>query len=158
MVDQNGRKLMTHTAHTPVPNSKESEMMVLGCMLTSSYALDLSCGQLTIDDFYFAENKAIFQILKTFYKNDRAVDVHLVCEDLKRQDILKSIGGPGYVATLAQFAGTSANVEEYCDELRKKSLCRQALKLHQEAIGEFIKDPEDPQQVSELIFKKMIDL
>lgn len=149
---------MTESSPKSAPNSRESEMMVLGCMLTSAYALDISSGQLLSQDFYFAEHRTIFQVLKTFHKNDRPVDIHLVCEELKRQDQLKAIGGPGFITTLAQYAGTSANVEEYCNELRRKSLSRHALKLHQEAIGEYLKDPEDPHQVSEQIYYKLIEL
>lgn len=114
---------MDKTIVQTAPCSKESEMMVIGCMLTSPNALDVSCSLLTKEDFFFAEHKTIFHTLKTFHKNEKPVDTHLVCEELKRGDQLKSIGGPGYLATLAQYAGTSANVEEYSNELRNKSYC-----------------------------------
>lgn len=149
---------MIKTTTQRVPSSKESEMMVVGCMLTSPHALEISCSQLTTEDFYFTEHKSIFQTIKHLHKNDKPADVHLVCEELKRKIKLKSIGGPGYITTLAQFAGTSANIEEYCNELRKKSLSRQALHIHKEAIEEFIKDPEDPHKVSEKNYQRLVDL
>jgi replicative DNA helicase len=66
------------------PHSKESEMMVLGCMLTSINALNVGADGLDDTDFYFTENQIIFQVLKGAYVNDRPADVHLVCEELRR--------------------------------------------------------------------------
>ena len=68
------------------PNSKESEMMVLGCMLTSVNGLNIAADGLDESDFYYTEHKIIFEVLKTAYKNDKPADVHLVCEELKRLD------------------------------------------------------------------------
>ena len=42
------------------PNSKESEMMVLGCMLTSVNALNVAADLSTIPDFYYTEHQTIF--------------------------------------------------------------------------------------------------
>src|SRR5262249_9654682 len=104
------------------PNSKESEMMVLGCMLTSINALNISSDALDDSDFYYTEHKLIFQALKSAYKNDKPADVHLICEELKRQDKLKGVGGAAYITTLAQYAGTSAFIEEYTELVRSKSI------------------------------------
>lgn len=113
------------------PNSKESEMMVLGCMLTSVNGLNIAADALDDADFYFSEHKLIFQVLKSAYKNDKPADVHLVCEELKRQDKLKAIGGAAYVTTLAQYAGTSAYVEEYVSIIRDKAILRNMINVAQ---------------------------
>jgi replicative DNA helicase len=107
-----------------MPNSKESEMMVLGSMLTSINSLNIAADSLSAFDFYYTEHQTIFSVLKTAYKNDKPADVHLVCEELKRQDKLNSVGGPAYVTSLAQFAGTSAFIEEYVDVIKEKSTLR----------------------------------
>ena len=46
------------------PNSKESEMMVLGCMLTSINGLISPLTAWTTTDFYYSEHKLIFHALK----------------------------------------------------------------------------------------------
>ncbi len=46
------------------PHSKESEMMVLGCMLTSVNSLNIAADSLDDSDFYFPEHKIIFTSLK----------------------------------------------------------------------------------------------
>ncbi len=125
------------------PNSKESEMMVLGCMLTSINALNLSSDSLDDTDFYFTEHKVIFQVLKTAYKQDRPADVHLVCEELKRIEKLDTVGGPAYITTLAQYAGTSAHVEEYCRLIRDKSVLRSMINAAQSVEKTALEEPRD---------------
>lgn len=114
------------------PNSKESEMMVLGCMLTSVNSLNIAGDALDESDFYYTEHKIIFQILKAAYKSDKPGDVHLVCEELKRQHKLKAVGGVAYITTLAQYSGTSAYIEEYVDELKELRMRRDIIHTSQE--------------------------
>ena len=111
------------------PNSKESEMMVLGCMLTSINAFSIASKSLDEADFYYTEHKTIFQSLKTAFINNKPADVHLVCEELRCQDKLKAVGGAAYITTLAQYAGTSGYIEEYVEELNFYSQLRQLIHL-----------------------------
>lgn len=106
------------------PNSKESEMMVLGCMLNNNNELKIAADALDGSDFYFTEHKTIFQALKSLHTNGKPADVHIVCEKLKQKDMLKAVGGAAYVTTLAQYAGTSAYIEEYVEELKNLSMRR----------------------------------
>ena len=125
------------------PNSKDSEMMVLGCMLTSINALNVAADLLNAEDFYFNEHKTIFDVLKTAYLSDRPADVHLVCEELKRIEKLKAVGGAGYVTTLAQYAGTSAHIEEYSQLVRDKSLLRRMINVSQIVEKKALNEPNN---------------
>ncbi len=109
------------------PNSKESEMMVLGCMLSTTQGLNASADGLDEADFYYTEHRAIFSVLQGFWRTDKPADVHLVCEELKRQGKLKAVGGAAYVTTLAQYAGTSAYVEEYVNIVSSKAVLRRMI-------------------------------
>ncbi len=125
------------------PHSKEAEMIVLGSMLTNIDSLNVAADQLIDQDFYFSEHKVIFQSLKQAYCNDKPADVHLVAEDLKRQNQLTTIGGIGYLTTLAQYAGTSAYIEEYVDLVRAKSVLRKMIFTSQEIERSALKEPDD---------------
>ncbi|MBS0621939.1 MAG: replicative DNA helicase [Verrucomicrobia bacterium] len=125
------------------PQSKESEMMVLGCMLTSINSLNIAADGLDDSDFYFTEHKIVFRILKGAYLADRPADVHLVCEELKRQEKLKTVGGAAYITTLAQYAGTSAYIEEYVELVRSKSILRRMINAAQEVEGSALAEPDD---------------
>lgn len=125
------------------PHTKESEMMVLGCMLTSINSLNVAADGLDENDFYFTEHRIIFQALKTAYRNDKPADVHLISEELKRQNKLKAVGGIGYLTTLAQYAGTSAYVEQYIELVKSKSILRRMIHAAQEVERGALNDPED---------------
>ncbi len=125
------------------PNSKESEMMVLGSMLTSVNSLNAAADCLNASDFYYSEHQIIFDVLKAAYTNDKPADVHLVCEELKRQDKLKSVGGVAYVTSLAQYAGTSAFIEEYAEIVQNKAILRRMIHASHDIERNAAADPSD---------------
>lgn len=125
------------------PNSKESEMMVLGCMLTNVNALNVAADSLQDVDFYYTEHQTIFSSLKTIYRADKPADIHIVAEELKRTAKLDAIGGISYLTTLAQYAGTSAFIEEYVQLVREKSVLRQMISTAQNIEKTALEDPSD---------------
>ncbi|MDF2549652.1 MAG: dnaB [Chlamydiales bacterium] len=125
------------------PHSKESEMMVLGCMLTSINGLNVAADSLDDSDFYFTEHKIIFDILRAAYRSDKPADIHLVSEELKRINKLDSVGGVQYLTTLAQYAGTSAYIEEYVELVKSKSVLRRMIQAAQLVEKKALDEPED---------------
>lgn len=125
------------------PNSKESEMIVLGCMLTSIGSLNIAADLLEENDFYYSEHRIIFEVLKGCFLQDKPADVHIVAEELKRKEQLKTIGGVAYLTSLAQYAGTAAHIEEYTELVRSKSFLRRMIQSAQEVERMAFNDPED---------------
>jgi replicative DNA helicase len=125
------------------PNSKESEMMVLGCMLTSINGLNIAADSLEDTDFYYTEHQIVFFSLRAAYRADKPADIHLIAEDLKRQNKLDSIGGISYLTTLAQFAGTSAYIEEYAALVREKAILRRMVHAAQTIEKTALSEPDD---------------
>ncbi len=130
------------------PNSKESEMMVLGCMLTSINSLNIAADGLTESDFFYKEHQTIFSSLSEAYHKDQPADVHIIAEFLKRDGKLEEIGGISYLTSLAQYAGTSAYIEEYVKLVKDKSILRQMVFTAQEIEKQSLAEPQD---VSELL-------
>jgi hypothetical protein len=131
------------------PNSKESEMMVLGCMLTSIHSLKTAAEMLEEQDFYYTEHQIIFQVLKKTYRQDRPADVHIICEELKRIDKFDTVGGAAYVTTLAQYAGTSAYIEEYADIVKHKAVRRKIIQTAHIAEKNALDDLQDVYSIQE---------
>ncbi len=123
------------------PNSKESEMMVLGSMLTKLASLNIAADLLHPADFYYSEHQSIFAVLKELYKKEKPADIHLVAEELKRLEKLEEIGGNAYLTTLAQYAGTAAYIEEYAELIKNKSILRRMIRAAQEIEKEALDDP-----------------
>jgi replicative DNA helicase len=125
------------------PHSKEAEMMVLGCMLTSINSLNTAAEHLFDVDFYFSEHKIIFQSLYEAYKSDKPADIHLVAEELKRQGTLQAIGGVVYLTTLAQYAGTASYIDEYTEIVKNKALLRRMITAAQQVEKTGFEEPQD---------------
>lgn len=125
------------------PSSKEAEMMVIGCMLSSVNALNAGADALDESDFYYNEHRIIFNILKQSWKQDKPADVHLVGEELKRQDKLEAAGGPLYLTTLAQYAGTSAYIDDYNNLVRDKATLRRMIHAAQDIEKKAFEEPGD---------------
>jgi len=125
------------------PNSKESEMMVLGCMLTSVNALNAAADLLEETDFYYLEHQTIYYSLKTAYRQDKPADIHLIGEDLKRIGKLDAVGGINYLTLLAQYAGTSAYIEEYVALVREKAILRRMIRSAQSIEKTALEEPSD---------------
>lgn len=125
------------------PHSKESEMMVLGCMITSSHSLSVGADRLVKEDFYFTEHQLIFESLLEAFRGDRPADIHLIGEALKRKDKLDAVGGIAYITEVAQYAGTSAYIEEYADIIKNKSILRQMIQAAKLIEKQSIEEPDD---------------
>src|SRR3989344_3064882 len=125
------------------PNSKESEMMVLGCMLTNINALNICADSLQEADFYYRKHQILSSALKAPSRADKPADIHLVGEDLKRQNKLEPVGGISYLTSLAQYAGTSAFIEEYAELVREKSILRQMIASSQRIEKTALEEPND---------------
>jgi replicative DNA helicase len=125
------------------PNSKESEMMVLGSMLSNYNNLNIAVDSLEEKDFYYKEHKIIFNTLIYLYKKDKPADIHIVAEELKREEKIEDIGGINYLTTLAQYAGTSVYLEEYTKIVKDKAILRQMIEASEEITKNALKDPKD---------------
>ena len=136
------------------PHSKESEMMVLGCMLTNEHAFKLASESMEESDFYFIEHKILFQVIQEAYRKNHQADVHLMAEELKRTGKLQTAGGINYLLALAQYVGTSAYVEEYIRLVRNKTLSRELTHLHRD-FGEELAKGKDPYEILESIGKEV---
>lgn len=133
-----------------MPHSKENEMMVLGCMLTNEHSLKIASTILKEEDFYHIEHQTIFRVLKSLFQDRNLADTHLICEELKKTEKLKSVGGAAYITSLAQFAGTSAYVEEYIDDIKENSKQRQLLYLAQKIEQQALEKKDSSQIITEL--------
>ncbi len=125
------------------PHSRDSEMMVLGCMLTSTNSLNIGADHLFENDFYFSEHRTLFRVLRSAYKMNKPADVHLASEELKRQGLLQSVGGIAYVSDLAQFSGTGAYIEEYIEIVRNRAILRRMIEAAKVVEKGAMEEPQD---------------
>lgn len=112
-----------------LPCSKESEMIVLGSMLINERYLKHALSVLEEADFYFKEHQVIFTGIKLLHNQNTPIDLFLVQDHLKGQNISHSTSITSYLTALSQYIDPAAQIESHIDDLKKYSELRQLIHL-----------------------------
>lgn len=107
------------------PSSSEAEQAVLGAMLIDAECIPVVIEQLKETDFYFPQNKMIFETFVRMFLNNLTIDPVTILEVLKEDGKFDEVGGREYLMQLMELTPTAAHVNEYIRILRDKSLLRQ---------------------------------
>ena len=115
------------------PHSIEAEASALGALLMDKDAIITVAEFLEDSHFYDNKHKDIYKCILELYEDRNPIDVLTVSELLKKQKVLKQIGGSSYLAELVNNVPTSAHVEHYAkivkDQAIKRSLMSAASRL-----------------------------
>lgn len=116
---------MTGSIRIP-PHSTEAEESVIGALLIDRDAVIAVAEFLLPDDFYDRRLSDIYEACLDLYEERSPIDVLTVSERLKKQKVLKEVGGSAFLADLANKVPTAAHVEHYGkivkDQATKRSL------------------------------------
>ncbi|MBR3705926.1 MAG: replicative DNA helicase, partial [Firmicutes bacterium] len=77
--------------------------------------------------FYNESHREIFKAIWELYKDNTAVDMLTVCEELKKRKALDMVGGRAYIATLTAEVPSTANAIEYAKIVSEKATLRQLI-------------------------------
>jgi replicative DNA helicase len=126
-----------------LPCSRETEEAILASLLTSQDQLNSCIDILELDDFFFEENKIIFEAIKKTCQSGTPVDVHIIANRLKADNLLEVIGGVPTLITMCQNHQSTAYAEEYCSILRGKRVYRDIISTSTKAIESAQSSPVD---------------
>ena len=126
-----------------MPHSLEGEQAVLGSMLIDERCIKDVMDKLQPDDFYLRQNREIFDTIYSMFVYSRPIDGITVCEEMQKNGTYDESTTRSYLAQLMEITPTSANVMEYVDIVRDKSLMRRMAQaaseitaMIQEGVGE----------------------
>jgi replicative DNA helicase len=126
-----------------LPASRDTERAVLGCMLSNKDNLLVCIDVLERDDFFFDENKIIFDGIKKTWQSGKPADLHIVANTLKSEGMLDVIGGIPTLASLCQSSSMSHYAEEYCCLLKDKHMLRTIINKSTQIAEKAFKNPAD---------------
>ena len=109
------------------PHNEEAERSVLGAVMLNKEVLFDVMEHVKEDEFYDSANKEIFAAIVELYKENKAVDVLTVSEELKKRGVLKMVGGRAYVAQLTLDVPSTINAAEYAKILSEKATMRKMI-------------------------------
>ena len=141
------------------PQSVEAERAVLGSMLIEESAISASIELLQEDDFYNSANRRVFSVMCDLFSENKAADVLIVTEILKKQGFLDEVGGPAYLTSLASEVPTAANVEHYAKIVKEKSVLRKLINASTQIVSDGYGDEfEDVDELLDKAEKLIFDI
>jgi replicative DNA helicase len=118
-----------------LPHNFLSEKIVLGNLLISNEALDLTIRSLSIDAFYFESHQKIYKAILILYKQKKIIDITTLTSYLQDEGILESIGGIISLTELVNQVPNLVNLEQYITLIQDKFLRRSLIKLGYQIIN-----------------------
>jgi replicative DNA helicase len=112
------------TAERTLPHNLEAERSVLGAILVHNDAFNLAAQIIDSGDFYRDAHRRIFDRMVALNERHDAIDFVTLKEELARAGELDEVGGPAYVASLADGVPRATNVEYYARIVKEKSTLR----------------------------------
>jgi replicative DNA helicase len=112
------------SAERTLPHNLEAERSVLGAILVHNEAFNLAAQVITDKDFYRHAHQRIFDRMIALNERGAAIDFVTLKEELARAGELDEVGGPAYVASLADGVPRATNVEYYARIVKEKSTLR----------------------------------
>lgn len=106
------------------PYNIEAEESVLGSVFFSESEIKVIADKLQVEDFYNPNNQEIYKAILKLHKNGNSIDVITVCNYLENINALEKAGGRDYVVYLSSVVPSTANLMEYIDIVKDKSVLR----------------------------------
>jgi replicative DNA helicase len=111
-------------AERTLPHNLEAERSVLGAILVHNDAFNLAAQVIDSGDFYRDAHRRIFERMVQLNERNQAIDFVTLKEELSRAGEIDEVGGPAYVASLADGVPRATNVEYYARIVKEKSTLR----------------------------------
>jgi replicative DNA helicase len=111
-------------AERTLPHNLEAERSVLGAILVHNDAFNLAAQVIDSGDFYRDAHRRIFDKMVALNGRHDAIDFVTLKEELARAGQLDEVGGPSYIASLADGVPRATNVEYYAKIVKEKSTLR----------------------------------
>ena len=135
------------TAERTLPHNLEAERSVLGAILVHNDAFNLAAQVIDSQDFYRDAHRRIFDRMVALNERHDAIDFVTLKEELARAGELDEVGGPAYVAGLADGVPRATNVEYYARIVKEKSTLRNLIY----AASKIVTNAYEADQESDLI-------
>ena len=107
-----------------MPHSVEAEQAVLGSMLIDARCIPVVIEKLRAEDFYLKQNRDIYETIYSMFSLSETVDPVTVLDKMRLNGVFDENTSRAYILQLMEVTPTAANVGEYMDILKDKSLLR----------------------------------
>ena len=115
-----------------IPSNQEAEQSLLSSMFLSKFALDRATDALSPEDFYFDNNRVIFNVLQNLNNKNVPIDMTSIITELKNSDKLNEAGGIPYISEVLNSEAVATNADYYIKKVSDAALLRRLIKVSEE--------------------------
>ena len=115
--------------------SDNAEMSALASMILSRAAAEEVAAMLDESDFYSPAHRDIFRAILQLIRNNKAVDMVTLRDELVSRDKLRAVGGEDYIVQISEFVPSPANSKDYAQIVLDKSTLRRLEAAGREIVG-----------------------
>jgi replicative DNA helicase len=127
-----------------LPHNLDAEKSVLGAILIHNEAFNHAAELIDSGDFFRDAHRRIFDKMVVLSERGDAIDFITLKEELSRAGELDEIGGPAYIASLADGVPRSANVEYYARIVKEKATLRNLIHSANKILIEAYEGEQEP--------------
>ena len=138
-----------------MPHNLEAEQSVLGSMLIDQNCIKDVMDKLVPEDFYLQQNREIFETIYSMFSYSRPIDPVTVMGEMEIQGTFDAVTTKNYMVQLMEITPTSANVMEYVEMVKGKSLLRKVAAASGEITAMVQEGGGDPHDILEAAEQKI---
>ena len=125
------------------PQALDFEESVLCALMIDKKGIDEVIDILRPDAFYKKAHQEIYKAIYTLFQNSENIDILTVCNQLRKDLKLKSVGGETYIVTLSQKVASSSHIEVHARIIIQKYIQRSIITISNEIIEDSYKENTD---------------
>ncbi|HPQ62214.1 MAG TPA: DnaB-like helicase N-terminal domain-containing protein, partial [Bacillota bacterium] len=140
-----------------VPQNIEAEEAVLGSVFFDQGSMKTIIDKLQDMDFFSPNHQVIFRAMKSLFQEGVAIDYTTLIDRLESQNLLTQAGGADYVTDLINAVPSAANLLNYVNIVKDKSILRKIQDSCRDIVERAYQTENAPEFIDE-VEKEIIDI
>lgn len=118
------------------PHNLEAEQAVLGSVFVEEGSIKTLVDKLDPDDFYKYQHKVIYRAMKDLFTENVVIDYTTLTSKLETKGMLNDAGGIDYILGLINNVPSTANLVNYINIVKDKSITRRIMEACRKIIDD----------------------
>lgn len=141
-----------------LPYSYEAEQSVIGSVLIDSDVMYEVADILSKDDFYVMQNRLIYECMIEIYRERKTIDIITLTNKLKEKKYMDKIDGVNYLTNTTVMIPSAANVKNYAEIVKKKSILRKLIRASENTIEMSMQEEKSLDEVLDIAEKNIFNI
>jgi replicative DNA helicase len=140
------------------PSDVEAERAVLSALLLDNDAIHTVLTEVRPADFYHPAHQKIYESMLLMQDANEPVDLHTLSNFMNARKTLDAIGGPVYLAEIADYEATAANVLHHARIVRDKSIKRGLISVATEIVETGFEDSDRAEHLLDVAEGRILEV